>query len=77
MTTSVSIWTEEELLEHIAVCKKAMKKAMMAKEYRLDKQETVRQDIQRYQRQLAYYKEELNKLNGTGGPVLQPGRPAR
>lgn len=77
MTTYDSIWTEEELLEHIAIYKDAMKKLAFAQEYVIGKRRVTRSDIPDIKNTLAYYRDELRKLKGTGGPILQPGRPAR
>ena len=73
----MSVWTREELLTHIKACKQALLVASTGEKYDIDGRSLTRQRLEALRAQLAYYEDELAKLNGGGSIRVIPMRPRR
>lgn len=72
-----SIWTHAELLSLRTSWKAAYQAAATGKSYTIDGRTLTRQDIDDIRAQLDYIQQELDKLNGGGGPFVVVARPRR
>lgn len=68
-----SIWTREELLEQIALYKKALKACATGQSYTIGSRSLTRQDIAELRDHLNWLTEELAALDGQRGPVFVRG----
>ena len=73
----MSVWTREELTTHIAACKQALLAAATGEKYDIDGRSLTRQRLESLRSQLAFYEEELAKLDGRGSIRVIPMRPRR
>lgn len=73
----MSVWTHQELQNHIAACKKALLAATTGESYSIEGRSLTRQKIEALRSQLAYYESELAKLDGKGSIAVIPMRPRR
>ena len=69
-----SIWTREELLEDIALYKRAIRACASGSSYTIGTRSLTRQDLAELRRHLDYLTFELAALEGRRGPVLVEGR---
>ena len=74
---TMSIWTRQELLEQIALCKAAIKAAITGDSYTIDGRSLNRQKLEALRSQLSYLEEELAALDKGRGPVIVVARPRR
>ena len=77
MVMTSSIWTRSELLSMLEMWKAAYKAASTGKSYTIDGRTLTRQDLGDIRAQLDYLRQELDKLEGRGGPFIVPARPRR
>ncbi|MDR2077145.1 MAG: DUF6148 family protein [Desulfovibrio sp.] len=72
--TSTSIWTRAELLEQVALYKKALLKCASGSSYTIGSRSLTRQDLPEIRSHLSWLASELAALEGRRGPLLVQGR---
>ena len=72
-----SIWTRQELLEEIALYKRAIKACASSSSYTIGTRSLTRQDLKELRSHLDYLVGELAALEGRRGPVIVQARIAR
>ncbi|MDL2275156.1 DUF6148 family protein [Desulfosarcina sp. OttesenSCG-928-G10] len=75
--TSSSIWTRDELLSLRSLWKAAYQAAATGKSYTIEGRTLTRQDLDDIRAQLDFVQEELDRLDGRGGPHIVIARPRR
>ena len=74
----MSIWTREELLAQIDICKAAIKKATLSHAYNTEGRSLTNQSLEQLRKQLVFLRGELAALEGKGsGPHFVTARPRR
>lgn len=66
----MSIWTEEELTQHIALYKQALVDLAQAEQVSLKGMLIRRSQLPEVRKQLQYYETELDKLTGVTGLTI-------
>lgn len=72
--TMTSIWTRQELLEQIALYKKAIMACAMGSSYTIGNHSLTRQDLDDLRAHLKYLEGELAALDAGRGPVIAYAR---
>jgi hypothetical protein len=74
MSTLNSIWTREELLEQVALYKRALKQCASGSSYTIGTRSLTRQDLPEIRAHLSWLANELAAISGRRGPLLVQGR---
>jgi hypothetical protein len=74
MASITSLWTRDELLEQIALCKKALAKGTFGHSYSIGSRSRTFQSLSEVRNYLSYLTGELAALEGRRGPLLVQGR---
>jgi hypothetical protein len=74
MSTLNAIWTREELLEQIALYKRALLKCASGSSYTIGTRSLTRQDLPDIRAHLSWLANELAALSGRRGPLIVQGR---
>lgn len=72
-----NIWTEDELLEQIALYKNALAALSHSQQYSVDGQTFVRAQLPEIRKTIKFFQRELEDLRRSGGPVLIEAVPRR